>query len=444
MKNNKKNYVIFLVFSLVLCSHLYAATDSTLTLEKSIEIALEQNTEIILAQEDKKMAEAQTLSAWSTVFPKLTIETDYSKVHSKQQMAQLSFLPPAAQQSISDPADAYVVKFSAQQILYSGQVGAALEAAQYGVDLADNNLAAKKNSVVYTTKEAYINVLKTDELLKSALENKKLIEQLISQTEALISAGLATRADLLKLQLQLKNIEQLAIIADSTTKISRQQFNLVLGFPIDRSISLQPFKGTNYREYANVSLPDLVKLAMNQRKELEVLDYSIKLYNTQISAIASATQPMVFISGTYGLLSDNYSYDLEKDKDWIVALVAKWNFYDGGDAQSKVDSTRSTIAKLQEQRKQLVNGITLELSSIISSITSSIARIGVSQKELELARENVKIASEKYVNGLGTNLDVVTSQTSLLTAQTNLINSQYDFEIAKAKLNKAVGEVNKI
>lgn len=89
----------------------------------------------------------------------------------------------------------------------------------------------------------------------------------------------------------------------------------------------------------------------------------------------------------------------------------------------------------------MINAIELEVNIIVNGITSSIAKIDASQKELELAKENVHISNEKYINGLGTNLDLIDSQTSLLTAQTNLINANYDLEIAKARLYKAIGEM---
>jgi len=417
--------------STILFSFDTFATDTVkqLTINDCIKLSLEQNTDIIIAHEDQKIAKAQTTSAWSTVCPKLTIETDYAKIHSKQ---------------LHDTIDSFAVKLSAQQLVWGGQVMPVLEAANYALNLADDSFLVKKNTVILIAKETYINVLKTEELVKSARENKKLIEQIITQTESLISAGLATRADLLKLQLQLKNIEQMVINTDNGAKVAKQSLNLLLGFPIDQSIELKPYKTTDYNELLNLNTKELVTKALTQRKELSQLDYQLKLLNTQAAVINSATQPVVLFSGNYGLINDKLSFDVGRDKDWLLALVAKWTFFDANDTQSKVDVNRSSIKKLQELRKQLVNGIELEVNIIVNGITSSIAKIDASQKELELAKENVSIAEEKYINGLGTNLDIIDSQTSLLAAQTNLINANYDLEIAKARLYKAIGEMDKI
>lgn len=297
--------------SIILFSMTAFATDTVkqLTLNDCIKVALEQNTDIIIAHEDQKIAKAQTTSAWSTVWPKLTIETDYAKVYSRH-----------------DLIDSYTVKLSAQQILWSGHIMPVLEAANYALNLADDSFLVKKNTVILNAKEAYLNVLKIEELVKSTRENKKLIEQLITQTEELISAGLATRADLLKLQLQLKNIEQMVINTDNGAKATKQTLNLLLGFPIDQVIELTPYKTTDYNELLNLNTKDLVTKALTQRKELSQLDYQIKLLNTQAAVINSATQPVVLFSGNYGLINDKLSFDVSRDKDWLLALVAKWTF----------------------------------------------------------------------------------------------------------------------
>ncbi len=236
----------------------------------------------------------------------------------------------------------------------------------------------------------------------------------------------------------------MVINTDNGAKIAKQSLNLLLGFPLDQVIELTPYKTADYNELLNLNIKELVTKALAQRKELSQLDYQIKLLIAQTAVINSANQPIVLFSGNCGLINDKLSFDTNRDKDWLLALVAKWTFFDAHDTQSKVAVTRSTIKKLQESRKQLINGIELEVNIIVNGITSSIAKIDVSQKELELAKENVNISNEKYINGLGTNLDLIDSQTSLLTAQTNLINANYDLEIAKARLYKAIGEVDRI
>lgn len=464
----KKSAVFFasilsILMILVCASFAFA---ETLNITDCVNLALKQNPDMLSSLEDKHSAQAQTDAAWASVFPKLTAETSYTRLHSYQQAltgeafggimggfaqiykkdhptADLSALQNGSSSLAADSIDNYGVKISAQQILYSGSVFAAIEASQYGINLADNAILAKKNALTYSTKEAYINTLKAQEMYLAALENKKLIEQLINQTQSMIQAGLATKADLLKLQLSLKNLEQALIGADSGKKLAQQQLNLTIGLPIQQTNRLAPIKTADYELYTSLNIAELVNQAAINRKELAVMDYQIKLYHAQKAAIASAAQPMVLAMGSYGYQNTEMKFTNDQ-RDWLVGVTAKWNFFDAGDTQAKVDNTEATINKIKLQKKQLINGIELEISGICSAISASIAKIEAAQKENELANENVNIAKEKYVSGLGTNLELINAQTSLFTAQTDLINAQYDFELAKAKLYKALGATEKI
>jgi outer membrane protein TolC len=61
------------------------------------------------------------------------------------------------------------------------------------------------------------------------------------------------------------------------------------------------------------------------------------------------------------------------------------------------------------------------------------------EKNVEQAREAVRIAELNYTEGLATNLDVVTAQVGLRQASTNYSQALYDCVISDAQLEKALG-----
>ncbi len=65
--------------------------------------------------------------------------------------------------------------------------------------------------------------------------------------------------------------------------------------------------------------------------------------------------------------------------------------------------------------------------------------LGSQEKNVEQAREAVRIAELNYAEGLATNLDVSTAQVALSQARTNYSQALYDCVISQAQLEKAVG-----
>jgi outer membrane protein len=423
------------------------AAELYLKLNDCIDMALEKNSDIILSKEDKKIAQSKTTNAWSTILPKIGFASGYNKGLSRQASLSLAKnynegkIPTSAASMLEgfgfgEEQESYSMKLTFQQLLFGMHAIPTLKAAEYGIDLAEYNCIAQKLNIILKTKEAYYNILKSDELFESALENHKLTKKLIEKTEEMVNVGLATSTDLLRLKLQLKNIEQGALLAQSNTKTARAQLNLILGESVNTGITLEPISKVLDPAYKKLNLERLTKEAINKRPELKILDYQIKLYKTQIAVIESANYPNIFFNGSLGMMNYEPNLKYDRDKDWMVAVTGQWNVFDGGDIASRAEEIRSIIRKIKEQKEAFIRSIEFELSLIINEITLAISKSESALAEVAFARQNNSLINEKYLSNAATNLEVVDSQTSLISAMINLINAQYDFEIAKARLEK--------
>ncbi|MEK7274845.1 MAG: TolC family protein [Candidatus Desantisbacteria bacterium] len=65
--------------------------------------------------------------------------------------------------------------------------------------------------------------------------------------------------------------------------------------------------------------------------------------------------------------------------------------------------------------------------------------IGVAQGAIGQAEENLRISGEMYKEGVATTTDVLDSQTLLTQTKTNYYQALYDYHLAQAKLQKAIG-----
>ena len=70
---------------------------------------------------------------------------------------------------------------------------------------------------------------------------------------------------------------------------------------------------------------------------------------------------------------------------------------------------------------------------------AAVNSISSAKKAVESADENYRISREKYKSGIGSNLEMIDAQTALTEAKTNLYQAQFDYQIAKARVNRALG-----
>jgi outer membrane protein TolC len=82
----------------------------------------------------------------------------------------------------------------------------------------------------------------------------------------------------------------------------------------------------------------------------------------------------------------------------------------------------------------------LEVKQAFLRIQESEKNILTVEKAIEQAKENLRITEEQYKEQVATQTDVLVAQTLLTETMTNYYNALYDFKIAKAVLNRAIGQ----
>ena len=83
--------------------------------------------------------------------------------------------------------------------------------------------------------------------------------------------------------------------------------------------------------------------------------------------------------------------------------------------------------------------ISLEVKQAVLNRNQARETLLSQEKNVEQAREAVRIAELNYGEGLATNLDVLTAQVGLRQASTNYSQALYDCVISDAQLEKAIG-----
>ena len=90
----------------------------------------------------------------------------------------------------------------------------------------------------------------------------------------------------------------------------------------------------------------------------------------------------------------------------------------------------------------LKDAITLDVTQSYLSFQQAKERIHLAELTVEQASENYRTAAEKYKTGLTTSSELLDAEVALLQSKLQLTQSLVDHELAKARLEKAVGELH--
>ena len=98
------------------------------------------------------------------------------------------------------------------------------------------------------------------------------------------------------------------------------------------------------------------------------------------------------------------------------------------------------MSQAKYSRADTLDKISLEVKQAFLRIQESEQNILTVEKAIEQAKENLRITEEQYKEQVATETDVLVAQTLLTETLTNYYNALYDFKIARAVLNRAIGQ----
>jgi outer membrane protein len=109
----------------------------------------------------------------------------------------------------------------------------------------------------------------------------------------------------------------------------------------------------------------------------------------------------------------------------------------------KTDQAKAQLEQVKDSYKIIKDNIVLEVNSNYLNLIQSKDKITVADESVRQAKENYRVTDETFKKGLALNSDLLDSEVALLQANTNYIQALVDYELAKAKLEKSIGENTK-
>ena len=94
---------------------------------------------------------------------------------------------------------------------------------------------------------------------------------------------------------------------------------------------------------------------------------------------------------------------------------------------------------LERARDQLLDAVQLEVQDAWLSLQTARSRVGVTERAVEQAKENLRLQQLRYTEGVGTATEVLDAVSLATTAEQNDLDARYDVTDALARLDFAVG-----
>jgi outer membrane protein TolC len=431
----------FAVFVLILPSALFA---QPLTLEESIAIALKHSFVINIAKEGTRGAEAQKKEAMTGFLPKFSTSYSYTRLNEEPNFYFPGFPPlmPAGNM-ITGTVNNYNWVVEARQPLFAGGgILANYEASKVAEDAARVEETAKTLDVVLDVKIAYFNILRMQRLTDTARRQVEMLGAHSEVADNFFRVGLIPKNDMLQAGVELANGKQTLVKAKNAVQLTKARLNTILKRDV-----LTPVEIVDILDYKPMrqSFDECLGIARQHRPELKISALRVEQAGKMVSAAKSEFFPAVSLVGNYARFGDTASLSGTQYKDtesWQVMAVTSWNFWEWGKTKYRVDAGKARENQAMDQTRELNDQIALEIKNAFLVLQEAESQIAVSQKVIEQAEENFRIAEARYKERVARSTEVLDAQTLLTKAKAEYANALADYNIAHARLQRAMGVVH--
>jgi outer membrane protein TolC len=124
-----------------------------------------------------------------------------------------------------------------------------------------------------------------------------------------------------------------------------------------------------------------------------------------------------------------------------IGLSLNLPIFDGFRKHALTQQADISITKTENNMRLFENVVDQQVYQARTNFLRTTQQLEIQQSNLKLAEEIYSKAELKYKNGVGSSLELTTSQSDLENARTNLLTTAYEFFVAEIELKKALGMI---
>lgn len=416
-----------------------AFAQEKLSLQQAIQIALDNNIDVVSAKNRLEAQKASTQAAYGGLLPSVSASASWNRSGSSFDPTPIIPSGVTARGSVSAGIDASVTLFDGFRNWTNVDRANRLSAS------TEYDLQKRKQDIALAVQQSYLTVLRNKQLLKVSEDNLKRSQQQLARITESNKVGAVAKADLYRQQVQTANDELSVISAQNAFENSK--------FDLLYILALDVTKEYNFDDEA--VLRDVEK--MDSTYQAEVYDYQ-KLVNEALAArpdyqssvlakevasnavtIAQAGHyPSLSLNGGYGMSGNSFG-TFTDTKTWNIGLSLRLPLFNGFQTSATIQSSQLDYQFAEQSLEQSKRKVQKDIRAALLSLETAKKRLDVSIKSVASAEEDRRIAEERYNLGSNTLLDLLTATANYTQALSNKVSASYDFLYAKQAFKIAIG-----
>ncbi len=306
---------------------------------------------------------------------------------------------------------------------------------RHGLYAEDLTVENARQSVRFKTLQAYYNLLQRENLRNISKAAVDMASEQRDLIQVQYEEGAVAYADLLQMQVQLANYRQGLVSAEGSLEAARYTLARVVGLPQDTPI--EPTDDFDYTSFP-YTLPECEAYALENRADGAAADFRVLQAEAAKNARKADWQPAIQAVASKNITSDR-PFSKGRRESWYAGLQLSWAVFDNGVTSAKVDMAKAQENRARAEAENLRNNILMETRTAYAEMKAAEKNIRTTERAAQQAEGSLMMAKARYEEGVDILLSVTKAQEKLNQARSNYTSALYQYNLGRAKLEKAIG-----
>ena len=420
----------------------------SITIDDAVRIALSESTSVLVGDMAVEKERYTYKSAVAQLFPSINLQGSYGYTIKKQVM-YLDGFPGAA----SMPGASSGIEIGRTHNIQGGVTLAlpvvnaslwkSISISKENLQLALEKAQTSRLNKVAEVRKAFLQALLAEdsyEVLKKSYANAQRNYQLVENN---FKQGLVAQYDLLRSEVQMKNLEPNVLQADDARRMARRSLLILMGLSPETDITLRG----SLTDFAPEVLRQYVEAEQNPLEgnaTLRELAIQRNLVNHATELKKLAFLPTLNIAGSYTYSFASNDLKLNNSKLWtphsMVSLSLSFPLFTGGRRIYDLKGQKIALMQFDLNARDAERQVSTAYEEAKDRLRRAARTYSVSEGAVSTAERGYTIAEKRVETGEGTLLEVNDADLSLLQARLNYHQSIYNFMVAHCDLDLLTGK----